>query len=53
MYLAGNYCYGHRTPVLEALTSLATVDCSVTVGMIIDAVGLKSLFVKDLFPDED
>ena len=54
------YDKGHRTPATEALPSLAgieqrlaTADCSATVGMIIDDVGLNSLFVKDLFPDED
>ncbi len=54
------YDKGHRTPATEALPSLAgieqrlaTADCFVTVGTIIDDVGLNSIFVKDLFPVED
>ena len=56
------YDKGHEVPeaVTQALPSLAAfeqrvaaVDCFVTVGTIIDDVGLKSLFVKDLFPADD
>ena len=56
------YDKGHEVPeaATQALPSLAAfeqrvaaVDCFVTVGTIIDDVGLKSLFVKDLFPTDD
>ena len=37
----------------QALQSLTAVDSLVTVGIIVDNAGLKSLFVKDLFPADD
>ena len=57
------YDKGHEVPKAathQALPSLAAfeqrvaaVDCFVTVGIILDSAGLKSLFVKDLFPADD
>ena len=56
------YDKGHEVPkaATQALPSLAAfeqrvaaVDCFVTVGIIPDNAGLKSLFVKDLFPADD
>ena len=56
------YDKGHKVPeaATQALPSLAAfeqrvgaIDCHVTVGIILDNAGLKSRFVKDLFPADD